>query len=242
MKKPITTTLMVAALLVSAAYGSPAKKAVYKCAAGDAEKSAVQLAWYYDVADGMDRAMFATISAPDGTKLWDRALDFAGHDAAPGNPVFTWTKKSADGNADLVLREKGDYFSLIITAANGQMFSWSGPCKLAPAAISPEFSKTAILALVAVHTDATGNAAETHKALVEAEAAATSPAEEAVVKQLKQLAFANVTAMLDLQTCSLLNTCKPRDTSKADACYTAWKASLRNLDAGQPSDCVTNFK
>lgn len=101
------------------------------------------------------------------------------------------------------------------------------------APISAGFSKAAITSLVAIHSGPASDISA--KALIDAEAIAASPAEEAVVKQLKAYAFAGVMASLDRQTAAVAHLAAP--DSKDDACYTAWKASLRNLDSVQPTVC-----
>jgi hypothetical protein len=136
--------------------------------------------------------------------------------------------------------------------------------------ITPEFSKVAIPVLVSIHNIGTPSGpsrADLSKSIIDAESAATTPDEEAVVKAFKFFSLLKgiesqteaMQSRTDSMRCGDDNqkrnakqqaakdncdasvaadqAAMKAKAEKDDACYTAWKASLRNLNSALPQEC-----
>lgn len=143
---------------------------------------------------------------------------------------------------------------LVIIPAVAVLLTASAVAQNSTSKIDADFSKTAVIALVSAHSE---QAKEFKQAIVDAEAAATTPAEEQIVKQLKFYAMmrsiTGQTQLMAYQNYLMMHPGahaeelqadfeKTQPTTAAqrkasDACYTAFKASLHKLDPNIPSEC-----
>jgi hypothetical protein len=98
------------------------------------------------------------------------------------------------------------------------------PSKKLTGKISPQFSKAAIKSLTATMRE--NDDSTVRAALVEAESAAASPAENALVDSLQCFYVARG---FHVENGSALSD---------EACFAAWKASLRALNSRQPKECA----
>lgn len=174
------------------------------------------------------------------------------------------TKESVTEESESGENAMEKYFAAITVAVMGFIFFTStATAQTKKKHISAAFSKAAIRALVAAGTAGSDSKVVDDK-MVEAEAEAATEAEEEVISELKSFAIlhqavlAQYAELAQAETeaaCSLPTPSSPCKATSASAdailgpilkkdseCFTAWKASLRRLEAAQPEACQQRAK